>query len=740
MPTKRVHMPSRRREQTGNAYLLESALDKNDCFVLRQACIYLLRLIARFPMLDREILEFAFWVIGPDVAQLNQKLLEYSTKKEAERLRDDLDDCLDFDDHARVLMKAVKQDKKKASKLLDNMLRILERRKKQMKSANLSQLKYNSRKFRELFSLSEDEMELCLLLFLINSWDRFRHLFKSHLSIEEFSGRKYLLALLGITSSNLEKLLQGRLSKLGIISKSEAGLDLNDEFLALFMDPEHHVGPGSFYKRPQDSDIPLSYHLIPHKEVQFISSLLREKGPLPTHVLLYGPAGTGKTSFARALAASLPDPAYEILQDNRNESRKRRAALQACLNMTNNGGGSVMIIDEADNLLNTGGKFFFRGEIRDKGWLNAFMEEPGVRAIWIVNEAEEMEESVLRRFSYSLYFPRFSRQKRGQLWKTITRHNKAGNLLKSRSIQNLARDYNVSAGVMDLAVKQAMRSSQKQGLSFEQRVRMALDAHLRLTNGGMLPKKQNSIDGGFNLKGLNIRGNLDRVLQQLRTFDGKVRQGGKQPISQYNLLFYGPPGTGKSEMAKYLAKDLDRDLLIKKSSDLLDKYVGETEKNIAAMFSEAEEKEAVLVVDEADSFIFGRDMSQRSWEVTMVNEFMTQMESYQGILICTTNRFLGMDRASVRRFHHKLFFDFLDPEGVEIFYREFLAGLCTDAIEPSLMKRLIGLDKLTPGDFRNVRDVYAMSEDGLTHEILVSALEEEMRLKEKQEGAVRMGF
>ena len=367
MPTKRVHVPRRRKELANEASLFESALDRNDCFVMRQACVYLLRLLARYPILDREILEFSFWVIGPGIVELNRQLLELSSKKEAERLQDDLDDCLDYEDYARVLIKAVKQDRKKASKLLDNLLQILERRKEQMRSADLSQLKDNSRRFTELFSLSEEETEICLLFFLINSWDQFRHLFKSHLSIEEYSGRKHLLALLGITSAQLEKLLQGRLSRLGIISKSEAGLDLNDEFLALFMDPEHHMGPGSLYKKPQESDIPLSYHLVSQKEVQLITSLLREKSSLPTHVLLYGPAGTGKTSFARALAESLPDPAYEILQDERNESRKRRAALQACLNMTNNGDGSVLIIDEADNLLNTRGKFFFRGEVRDFG-------------------------------------------------------------------------------------------------------------------------------------------------------------------------------------------------------------------------------------------------------------------------------------------------------------------------------------------------------------------------------------
>ena len=737
MPTKRVHVPRRRKELANEASLFESALDRNDCFVMRQACVYLLRLLARYPILDREILEFSFWVIGPGIVELNRQLLELSSKKEAERLQDDLDDCLDYEDYARVLIKAVKQDRKKASKLLDNLLQILERRKEQMRSADLSQLKDNSRRFTELFSLSEEETEICLLFFLINSWDQFRHLFKSHLSIEEYSGRKHLLALLGITSAQLEKLLQGRLSRLGIISKSEAGLDLNDEFLALFMDPEHHMGPGSLYKKPQESDIPLSYHLVSQKEVQLITSLLREKSSLPTHVLLYGPAGTGKTSFARALAESLPDPAYEILQDDRNESRKRRAALQACLNMTNNGDGSVLIIDEADNLLNTGGKFFFRGEVRDKGWLNSFMEEPGVRAIWIVNDTEKMEESVLRRFSYSLYFPRFSRQKRVQLWKTAARHNRVGRHLKEPTISRLAEEYNVSAGVIDNALKQAKASSELPELSFTQRVRMALEAHLRLQNQGSTPARKGLLDQDFSLNGLNIHASPEHLLHRLRRFAAGA--GSSRNPGQYAMLFYGPSGTGKSELAKYLSRELDRDLILKRSSDLLDPYLGMTERHIADMFAEAEAREAVLVVDEADSFIFGREMAHRSWEISQVNEFLTRMESYQGILICTTNRFQGLDRASVRRFQEKILFDYLTEEGVNTLYRKLLLPLANKGLEQDSLDRLASIKRLTPGDFKNVRNMFTLRAKRPSHEELISTLEEEVGLKEEQQGK-KAGF
>lgn len=58
-----------------------------------------------------------------------------------------------------------------------------------------------------------------------------------------------------------------------------------------------------------------------------------------------------------------------------------------------------------------------------------------------------------------------------------------------------------------------------------------------------------------------------------------------------NLLFYGPPGTGKSELARYIACHLDKELICKKTSDILDSFVGGTEQNIKEAFEEAESEE-----------------------------------------------------------------------------------------------------------------------------------------------------
>jgi len=83
-----------------------------------------------------------------------------------------------------------------------------------------------------------------------------------------------------------------------------------------------------------------------------------------------------------------------------NTTHNRRAAILACLNMTNAGPGSLVIVDEADNLLNTQFSYFMRGETQDKGWLNELLEKPGTRIIWITNSIGGIEDSVLRRFAF----------------------------------------------------------------------------------------------------------------------------------------------------------------------------------------------------------------------------------------------------------------------------------------------------------------------------------------------------
>ena len=132
-------------------------------------------------------------------------------------------------------------------------------------------------------------------------------------------------------------------------------------------------------------------------------------------------------------------------------------------------------------------------------------------------------------------------------------------------------------------------------------------------------------------------------------------------IAVYVCACMGPPGTGKTAWAHYLASSIKQPILVKRASDMLDCYVGNTEKNIAAAFREASSTGSVLLLDEADSFLQNRSGAQKHWEVTQVNQFLTEMEAFDGIFICTTNLIENLDPATLRRFDFKVKFDYLSP-------------------------------------------------------------------------------
>jgi len=434
-------------------------------------------------------------------------------------------------------------------------------------------------------------------------------------------------------------------------------------------------------------------------------------------------------------------PSYGIVRGEANTTKNRRAAILACINMTNSGTGSLIVVDEADNLLNTRYSWFMRGETQDKGWLNELLEEPGVRMIWITNRIDDIEQSVLRRFAFSLHFRPFNKRQRIQLWENILLNNKTKRFFSQSQIEGFAGRYNVSAGAMDLAVKKAKETGQKTKPGFLETVELALDAHETLLNDGERTVDRDKIEKEYSLDGLNIKGDINAVMGQLEKFDAFLRKSHQDEIVNMNLLFYGPPGTGKSELARYMGEQLDREIICKRVSDIQSKWVGESEKNIRNAFEEAEREEAILIMDEAESLLFNRDRARRSWEISLTNEFLTSMERFRGILICTTNRMKDLDNASIRRFNHKLGFEYLTHEGNVIFYRKLLSPLIKSTLDKENEDRLRAITDLSPGDFKTVRDRYSFHpKRGLKHQTLVKALEEEVRVKKIHRGGNFIGF
>src|SRR5690606_37517536 len=128
--------------------------------------------------------------------------------------------------------------------------------------------------------------------------------------------------------------------------------------------------------------------------------------------------------------------------------------------------------------------------------------------------------------------------------------------------------------------------------------------------------------------------------------------------------------------------------VVKRTSDLISCYVGQSEKNIAAAFSEAEQQGAILFMDEADSLFINRADAYRSWEVSQTNELLCQMENFSGVLICATNFSEHMDPAVMRRFTFKVGFDYLKPGANILFFQRILAPLLARPMDNEVIDQI----------------------------------------------------
>jgi SpoVK/Ycf46/Vps4 family AAA+-type ATPase len=231
-----------------------------------------------------------------------------------------------------------------------------------------------------------------------------------------------------------------------------------------------------------------------------------------------------------------------------------------------------------------------------------------------------------------------------------------------------------------------------------------------------------------------MEGSADEILEVVRNYDSVWKELDESSApSSLNILLYGPPGTGKTEFVRHIARTLGRNLVVRRASDLLGMFVGQTEANIAAAFEEAERTKSILFFDEADSFLRDRSGAMQGHEVSKVNEILTRMENFKGLFIAATNFEGSLDTASRRRFALKLGFGYLKPEGVNHIWNVFFPKVECPA---SVMQ----MPMLTPGDFNAVNGrLRYLPESARTADRIEAELRKELSAKDSHAGRT-MGF
>lgn len=239
--------------------------------------------------------------------------------------------------------------------------------------------------------------------------------------------------------------------------------------------------------------------------------------------------------------------------------------------------------------------------------------------------------------------------------------------------------------------------------------------------------KEITLPANYSLEGLNFKGKipLEKIVTAVKKFrDGTAKADVDRP--RLNLLLSGAPGSGKSAFVRYLAKEVGSSLKEYRASDLLSRWIGETEKGIAKAFKEAKKENAILFIDEVDSFLQSRSRADHGWEVSQVNEMLQQMEAFGGVLVAATNNRDKLDEAVARRFTFKLELDYLTAEGKELFFDRYFKTDLTEAEK----RRLAEIDHLTPGDFRTVKELLFYTCEEEDNAKRLTALEDEAAVKE----------
>jgi transitional endoplasmic reticulum ATPase len=588
-------------------------------------------------------------------------------------------------------------NRKEVIYFLKNKLNKLEKRKR-FTTSNV--LKENLVNISTLTQLNVNEIKVLEFSILLDQYDILDDCFRfKGTNLNKSQSKRAISAILDIPSNEIEKIFssKSKLSKSALVtldskysSSIKDNLDfISDTFTDNMLNCKHDMETilKEIIYKCEVSNLRLNDFEYINKELDVLIPYLKnsiktsKKG---VNILLYGVPGTGKTELSKAISNELKTSLYEISycdeDDEPIEGVKRLKAFKFAQSLLSNKNAFLMF-DEVEDIFNSNNTFDRRQ--KNKAWINRTLENNTIPTIWITNDVNCIDNAIIRRFDMSIEMPIPSKTKRKNILNKYSQNQISENLISSLSLnENIAPALVSSASKVISSI-----SKEDKDKAFELVIQNTLKAqghdYKQIDNSINLPKSYNPsyINSDIDLNSL---------------------ASGIKDNQNARLCLYGPAGTGKSAYGKYIAKHLDKPILLKKGSDLISMYVGGTEKNIARAFEEANEEKAVLVFDEVDSFLANRENANRSWEVTQVNEMLVQMENFDGIFIATTNLMENLDKASLRRFDLKLEFSFLESEQSWELFKVECKNIDIKRVSNKLKEKVTSLRYLTPGDFAAV--------------------------------------
>lgn len=597
----------------------------------------------------------------------------------------------------------------------------------------------NIKKLSELIDLNEVERQLLAFGVLMHSVRDLEAICDVLGDISSHSVVNVLSTILSIPPLKVRHALssEGLLNKTGLLrldreqhTNLEYQLSILDEISDVLLDddqPDIMESLKRFFVPARKANLKPNDFAHIDKDYTILSRYLKaacQKKLQGSNVLVYGPPGTGKSELVRTVAKDLDYSLYEVTTiDGDNDAlmyQGRVDAYQLCQQVLKRKSDTLILFDEIEDVFIRDGsmeRFGIRTSTDSKkGWYNMVLEENKVPAIWVSNVISHIDEAILRRFDYVMELKTPPRNTR---IKIIEHYTRALNVSDSW-VKKISMNEDLAPALIARAVKVVKEIGYNDQDVTEASLERVISNTLHAMGYDKNLAKGASSPISYRPDVLNA------------DFDLVALQEGLQKYGQGRFCLYGPSGTGKSEFARHVAEVLDQPLLVKRASDLLDPYVGMTEKEIKRMFDQALDEDALLLLDEADSFLQDRSRARQSWEVTQVNELLTQMERFEGIFVCSTNLMDNLDDASLRRFDLKIKFDYLKPEQSWELFQQVISDFNSSIRNKSgWEKKIRGLRGLTPGDFATVVRQSRYGAITLSEQTLLDGLKREIEFKEK---------
>lgn len=488
------------------------------------------------------------------------------------------------------------------------------------------------------------------------------------------------------------------------------------------------------------------YFIFNENQCQRISEYIRGNHSEEKSIIvnLYGPYGAGKLTMACEICRKIDKPllavdvgALAVNQRPLHEMLKI-VVVEALLHQ------SVLCFQNAHVLLKDENNY----KVGVLDILNKVLR--GCSPLFILSDIQWKPETALQGLEViSLGVDRPDTSRYQELW---LYHAQKYGFDNKKELDELAGKFRFTPGQIRDAFDEANRLACLKSMKYTGLDSDDINTACRMQSRGQLRKLCQKLDSNYTLDDLilpeeqltQLRGICHQVKYKHVIFDewgfGKKLSRGKGIA----VLFSGPPGTGKTMAAEVISNQLKLDLYRIDLSQIVSKYIGETEKNLDGIFREAEDSNAILFFDEADA-LFGKRSEVKDAHDRYANieiaYLLQKMEEYQGITILATNLGENMDEAFIRRLSFSIEFPFPSDLYREKIWSSVFPGSVPMAEDVDFRKLALKV-KLPGGNIRNIAlnaSFLAVSSGSLVTMVhILDAAEQEYR-KMKREWDYKAG-